>query len=211
MTWMGVLTTLLGALTPLFKPAGELLSKHLGSRLFAPRLALSLRATDADGCAQGEVTPWGRGGPPTYFYHLIVRNRGREPAEHVWVKLKTVSRLGQDGQWQNTLSRPLLLRHPKDGEQPSPRVIGPGGEETWNFGFLARHLHEFRLDDFESERPLNFQGVVVASQRLRVEVVAEAINARSEPLCIEIYWDGAWIENNPGLMKQHLQVRAVSQ
>lgn len=58
---------------------------------------------------------------------------------------------------------------------------------------------KFQLDIYKRDWPVNFQGIVGANERLRVEIVAIAANAQSEPLLTEISWDGAWVDaDRPG-------------
>jgi hypothetical protein len=202
-------TGLLKVLTDIVRWLSDKPIPGLLAYLRRPRLSLALFNTDPEGFARGEWTPYGEGGPRAYFYHLIVRNEGSEPAKEVWVELTS---LHKPSEADNTLSRRLHLRKADDDqEQPSSGSIRGHGEATWNLGFLAHptHLKHFQLDVYRREWPLNFQGVVGKRESLRVEVQAVAANARTELLGIDIRWDGKWIEDDPENMKQHIQVREL--
>ena len=172
-------------------------------------LTLRLLNTDSEGFARGEWTQWGLDGPRAYFYHLIVGNPSSESAREVWVELKAVSKHVREEIFENTLTRRLPLRKPDDGEECSAGYVRGHDESTWNFGYLATHLKQFQFDIYKRDWPVNFQGIVGANGRLRVEVVAIAANARSEPLVTEISWDGEWIDDDADTMKHHLQVREL--
>jgi hypothetical protein len=171
------------------------------------RLEIALEA-GPDGLAKGDWTPYGQGGEYAYFYHLIVRTRGSEGRE-VWVKVLSVHKPSEG---PNTLGDPVRLRKYHDNKDPSPgSVSGYGVPAAWNLGFLAnpKHLNQFQLDVYESDWPLNFQGIVREGESLRVSVLPVAVRARAKPLWIDIQWDGRWFEKDAENMKEHCKVKVT--
>ena len=54
-------------------------------------------------------------------------------------------------------------------------------------------------DDFESLKP---------REKMRLQIRAVAENAESEPLWLEIYWDGVWTDDSTSLT-QHFQIKEI--
>jgi len=143
-------------------------------------------------------------GIPERYYHLKVSNRHRwAPANNVRVLLTRLEKPAADGGLTNqALSGPLRLMWRFPEAHPQYPVVGP--DHICDLGRL-RQEGEFLLSTYVT--PNNFAGSVKANQRMRVEIKAVADNAESEPLTVDIAWDGEWSDDTP-TMATHLVVKA---
>ncbi len=78
--------------------------------------------------------------------------------------------------------------------------------DTCDFTALDERSGKLRLSTYIV--PNNFRGYIEAGQGMRVTLVAEAHNAKSEPLVVEVSWDGKWSANLEE-MQRHLVVKEV--
>lgn len=161
----------------------------------APKLEVALHDPEGEAIQSGGI--------PARYYHLKVRNRRRWTyAKNVRVMLTKVSRARADGTFPpGVLSGPLQLmwQYP----QFHPVVSTIGRDEICDLGNIRKD-QEFRLLPYVL--PDNFEGILGAKGSLGVEVVAVSDNAESEPLWIEINWDGRWSDDTN--MMNHLVIKA---
>ncbi len=158
---------------------------------------------------QPELTSWGQGGSRTYFYHLVVENRRRVVADDVRVKVTRINKANAYGAFSDeALSTPFELRWSFKENEPWSKDIAPSASEACNLGHLIKNELRFALDISLPKWPADFQGVIAAGERVRMELVAEARGGRSNALHIEIAWDGEWSETPEGI-ERHLIIRPV--
>jgi hypothetical protein len=177
-----------------------------------PRLRLSVLDP------RGQFTRYGdsQDAPPVHFYHLRVRNRRRWIANNVRVKLIAIDREGKEGGIGVQRAPAYFIW----AAQPSPKpylldVLGLD-EEACNLGYIMHKEGVFKLDVCDPARvgqqwdkwPPHFDGFLHARERMRIQLVALAENARSNVLGIEISWDGEW-DDEAEEMQKHLVVREV--
>ena len=72
----------------------------------------------------------------------------------------------------------------------SSKEISPGARELCNLGYLNQSDSRFALDISLPTWPTDFQGVLEAGDRARMELIAVARADQSNPLHIEIAWGG---------------------
>jgi hypothetical protein len=173
-------------------------------KLAGPKLELTLHDPE------GEPIPVRDGTPPTFtparFYHLKVANKRRwAPAKNVRVLLTKVNKPAADGSFPIVaLSGPLQLTWQHPELHPLFPTIGP--DDICDLGNLQKG-RVFTLSPYLI--PNNFQGSLPSAGKIRVEVVAAADDAESNPLLIEIAWDGEWSDDTATLSK-HLVVKQVA-
>jgi hypothetical protein len=78
-------------------------------------------------------------------------------------------------------------------------------DHTFDLGHVESDS-AFRLSPYVT--PNNFQGTALGNQRMRVEIRAIADNGESEPLFLEIAWDGIWSDDTVE-MRRHLVVKPI--
>lgn len=173
------------------------------ARLAGPRLAVTLLTAD------GERTQWT--GPQiapkwTRFYHLrVTNNRRSAAAKNVRVVLTGLARARADQAFAIVpLSGPLQLTWQFPNVSPQYPVVGP--DNTCDLGHVESDSgFSFAL----YVTPNNFQGRIQGNERMRVEIRVLADNGESEPLFLEVAWDGKWSEDTVE-MRRHLIVKPVS-
>ena len=139
------------------------------------------------------------------YYHLRVTNKHRwAQGNNVRVVITDLARPAADGRFvSQPLSGPLQLMWRFANFHPLYSTVGP--YDICDLGHLQRG-EKFMLTPLFS--PSNFTTTVEANQKMRVEVKAIADNAESEPLCIEVSWDGQWSDDTLEMAK-HLVVKEV--
>jgi hypothetical protein len=171
------------------------------SMLAAPRLELRLRDRRGNLTLRGD-------GTSTVFYHLIVNNRRRwAPATHVRILLTRYEKRLPDGRY---LPEPLVAPLQLTWAFPQFHELLPtiATTDTCDLGFLDQGAEQFHLSLYIS--PNNFAGFLRPGDAMRVHLVARADNAETEPLMIEIAWDGQWSQDMDQLQR-HLTVREISE
>jgi len=145
-------------------------------------------------------------GTPSRYYHLKVRNGRRwAPAKNVRVLLTKINKSAADGSFQGVaLSGPLQLTWQYPNFHSLFPTIGP--DDICDLGYLQKERF-FKLSPYFF--PNNFQGFLETPGKMRVEVIAVADNAESNPLLIEIAWDGQWSDDTIQMSK-HLVIKEVS-
>ena len=84
----------------------------------------------------------------------------------------------------------------------------------WATILLKRFVELWVLDKPSGENPSsryfpnNFRGFILGGEAMRVTVVASAHNGRSEPLVVEVSWDGTWSADLEE-MRRHLVIKEM--
>ena len=100
-----------------------------------------------------------------------------------------------------SFNEPQLTWSPAEFHELFPTI---SDDDQCDLGFLDQNATEFRLATYVA--PLHFPWSVAANQAIQVTIVAKAHNGRSEPLVVEVAWDGVW-SSNLAEMKKHLIVK----
>ena len=172
------------------------------SKFFPPRLTLSLAHE------LGEKTEV-RFDPPNAaahvedgrYYHLRVENRRRwSPATDARVVLLQLEEPGPDGRWQVRWTGDIPMQWRHGDVLPPARVIGPVA-----FADLCSVVvtEGFRLHTLIS--PYVLHTVRPTATKLALTVQAHSAESNSDPLRIEIAWDGGF-HTGAQEMRQHLTV-----
>jgi hypothetical protein len=168
------------------------------SRLASPKLRINLRDP------LGELTKF-QNGTPVRYYHIRVSNqRAWVPARNTRILVRSLSKPAPDGTFlEETQVSDLQLtwRYPQLGTMY--RTIGP--EEFCDLGSVTKD--GFRLTTYVI--PNNFTRVIVQQGKLRAEILAVADNGYSQPLHVEISWDGQW-DDGAAEMSRHLMIKETS-
>lgn len=178
----------------------------------SPRLKLSLLDT------RGDIRPYGEGpqAPKAHFYHVRVENRTKWTATNVRVKI----------------ARMVVSRSPGTGLQlipacliwtahPLPKIylkdVAGLDEDACNLGYIKREDNKFNLDAMDPARfaqnykwPPLFEGFLNPGDKMHVELVAIADNAKSNVLYLQIAWDGQWHDASEE-MEKHVLITKISQ
>ncbi len=122
-------------------------------------------------------------------YHLCVTNsRKRAPAHNVQVFLTKMFRPAADGSLvDRSFSGPLQLTWQFPEYHPQALLVGPA--RVCDLGRIIKD-NPFELMLYFT--PNSFEKHVSSNQKIQVEIIAVADNAESDPIRIEISWDGNW-------------------
>jgi hypothetical protein len=188
---VGVVCTIVVAILAIW---GDLIR----SRFAGPKLRINLRSP------KGELN-YIQDGTPTRYYHLKVVNKRRgAQAKNVRVVLTRLLKSDQHGKFvDQTLSGPLQLTWQFPHIHPQYPTIGP--EDICDLGNLIKG-RRFVLSPYVI--PNNFMGYLDPNEKMRVEAIAVADNAESNPVCIEVSWDGLW-SDDANQMEKHLVIAEV--
>lgn len=148
----------------------------------APQLKLRLLNPE------GEPTKYDDGRDVRYYHLAVSNDRSWAPAKNVVVHITFMERLGPDGQWQPAMYGgpiPLVWQF----GQFYAGLPSIGRERICDFGRIAEG-GEFRLKT--QFNPNNVDSTVGANKRMRVHLEAVSDNAQSNPLVVEVAWDGLW-------------------
>lgn len=169
------------------------------ARLAGPQITLALRD------ARGDVNPRNDGTREIY-YHVVVRNRRRwSPAEAVRVLVVGLAKRRPDGSY---FAEPLVVPLQLTWAFPTFHELFPtiADSDTCDFGAVDERSGRFRLSTYIT--PNNFRGYITAGEAMRVTLVASAHNGNSEPLVLEVSWDGRWSAELDE-MQRHLVIKPV--
>jgi hypothetical protein len=188
---VGVVCTIVVAILAIW---GDLIR----SRFAGPKLRINLRSS------KGELN-YIQDRTPTLYYHLRVVNKRRgAQAKNVRVVLTGLLKSDRHGKFvDQTLSGPLQLTWQFPNIHPQYPTIGP--EDFCDLGNLIK-CRRFVLSPYVI--PNNFTGYLDPNEKMRVEVIAVADNAESNPMCIEVSWDGLW-SDDANQMEKHLVIAEV--
>ena len=164
---------------------GQRISHFLG---LGPKLHLRLQDP------QGEFIISSGGGSVSKirYYHVKVWNSHRwAQATNARVVINGIARPAADGRYtQQPLVGPLQLMWRFAKYHPQYCVLGPS--EICDLGYVNEK--QFVFTTFVDQNHC-FLGTIQPKQRARIELMAFADNAESQPLYLDISWDGAWSED----------------
>jgi hypothetical protein len=172
----------------------------LRDRLAGPKLAVALRDVRGDLNIRND-------GIREIYHHLVVSNRRRWiPAEAVRVLVVGLAKRRPDGSF---LADPLVAPLQLTWAFPTFHELFPTIAESdiCDFGAVDQSSGRFRLSTYIT--PNNFRGYIAGGEAMRVTLVASAHNGRSEPLVVEVSWDGTWAADLEE-MQRHLVIKEVS-
>ncbi len=166
--------------------------------LTPPRLVVRLRSE------KGELV--NQYGKKARYYHLVASNsRIWAPAKNVVVFLIQIDRPGPGDGWTRSFeSGPIPLVW-----QYSAYYVGQsniGRERHCDLGFIGESQDFVITTQFSPE---GLDPKLKSRQRMRVHVVAVADNAKSQPLVLELAWDGVWNDGSDEMAK-HFSIKPVS-
>ncbi len=144
-------------------------------------------------------------GQKAWYYHLRMSNQRRlSPAKNVRVLLTNVLKKAPDQIWRDVrFSGPVQVYWRWHELTPQFAAIGPDKLST--FGHILERA------DFELQlyvRPNNLKHTIPAGEPTRLVFKAVSDVAESEPLTIEVAWDGEWVDGQKE-MAEHLVVKEV--
>ena len=88
-----------------------------------------------------------------------------------------------------------------------PPLPSIGPDQTCDIGFIAQGCN-FILTTAINLFEYKFE--IGPNEKMRLEIIALAENAKSKPIHVEIEWDGEWIDN-PKEMGKHLTIKKIGQ
>ena len=148
--------------------------------------------------------PQGEFYKPVRYYHIKARNSHRwASATNVRVVISGIARpVANQDYVEQLLVGPLQLKRRFDKYHPQYSVLGP--DATFDLGFID--AKKFRFVTYEE--PDIVLGAIEPNQRARIELRALADNAESQPLLLEISWDGKWSDDT-SQMAMHLVIEEI--
>jgi hypothetical protein len=169
------------------------------ARVAGPQIALALKDTKGDLTLRND-------GTREIYYHVIVRNCRRwSPASSVRVLVVGLAKRRPDGSY---FAEPLVAPLQLTWAFPTFHELFPtiADSDTCDFGAIDERSGRFRLSTYIT--PNNFRGHIGGGEAMRVTLTASAHNGRSEPLVVEVSWDGAWSADLDE-MQRHLVVKPI--
>jgi hypothetical protein len=141
------------------------------------------------------------------YCHLEVSNQRQwSPARSVRVVLDALAKKRPDGTFfPEYLVVPLQLTWAFAIAHEQLPTIGP--TDRCDLGWLEEGSEQFKVSTYI--RPNNFRGFLVAGEAMQVRVVALSQNGASNPLLLEIAWNGTW-STDLEEMRRHFVVKEVS-
>jgi hypothetical protein len=153
-------------------------------KLACPKLRLALLDPD------GMVTHRLDGKKGRYYKLRVWNDRKWSPARNVRVNLKSIFKPSADGTLTpQPLSGPLQLTW--QWIVPQYPTLG-AGEEICTFANLLQG-ELFELSPYI--KPNNFVGFLRANERMVIEVAVVSDTAESEPLFLDLSWNGQWSDD----------------
>ncbi len=169
------------------------------AKLLGPKLRLSLFDPEGE---RINLTD----GTNARYYHLRVTNVRRSAhANNARVVVTKIARPAADGSIpEETLSGPIQLTWQHGHSIPQYPTIGPAtncdlGCVLKDKGFVLSLMFV----------PTNVDHKVLANKKIRVEAIAVSDQTESEPISIEIAWDGIWKEDAKE-MSRHMVVKQIN-
>ena len=171
---------------------------HLRAWLWRPMLTLE----EPD--EKGHFT-FDSNGRRLWYCHLIVRNRRPWcPARNCRVLLRAASRRGPDGRYDKPIQLYSVLQFMWSFPSFTPLTPMVVRNQPADLGVLGKDADAFRPLPYFA--PAYFNGDVAKDQSILYEVEVEAENfVPTDPVFIEVSWDGQWSED-PEEMRKHLRV-----
>jgi hypothetical protein len=171
---------------------------------FKPKLELTLKSRIGSLCPQDLYDEKGikTGTTTARYYHLRVINRRSFPlANEVQILIIGVERTDTEDRRPSDLYVPLPLGW-VNGLHPLARKIGSTTPGDADLLFVREGMLEFR----PVVVPKNFQARYFNMAHLRVTAIARSIEVESEPLRLQIDWDGVWDADDEAMTK-HFNIR----
>ena|ERR1700733_2607882 len=146
---------------------------------------------------------------PARYYHVVVSNlRPHAIATNAHVVMTKVKRATAQGQYPDTtlmhgLSAPLPLIRQHQDRLGARATIGPDA----NFDLVAVVKTKGAAIQLQFV-PNNLDRSIQANTRTAIELVAVCDQMQSDPLCVEIVWDGQFSLDTP-TMAQHFLVKPM--
>jgi hypothetical protein len=141
-----------------------------------------------------------------YYLVEVSNDRPAYPARNVRVLLTNVHKRNASGLWlEHKFSGPCHVTWRFPLNTPSFLTVGPAEKAT--FGHVFEGKPTFDLDLYFYPNNLNRTILPDEPTKLTFKVVADI--GESEPLHVELTWDGTWVESSAE-MKDHLIVREVT-
>jgi hypothetical protein len=165
-----------------------------------PKLRLSLRDS------RGNLTVRANG-RRTVYYHILVRNeRTWSPATSVRITVTSIEKRRPDGTYfLETVVAPLQLTWAyAEVHELLPTIVE---SDTCDLGFLDEDANRFTLPLYVT--PNNFRGYVGPNEAMRVHIVGSGYNVSTDPLVLQVSWDGVWSSDMDELQR-HLVIQEVS-
>jgi hypothetical protein len=169
------------------------------AKLLGPKLRLSLFDSEGE---RINLTD----GTNARYYHLRVTNARRSAqAKNVRVVVIKIVRPAADGSIpEETLSGPVQLIWQHGHSMPQYPTVGPS--LNCDLGCLLKD-GGFNLSlQFV---PNNVDPNVLANQKMQVQAIAVSDETESNPLTVEIAWDGTWTEVAKE-MRKHMVVKEIN-
>jgi hypothetical protein len=140
---------------------------------------------------------------PCRYYHLRVSNTNRwSPATNVRVVITGISNPAADNRYvSQPMDAPLHLMWSLSAFLDT--TVGP--DRFCNLGYLVKG-EKFYLTPYVY--PNDFPDTLGPNQKMMIETKVIADNAQSQPIIIEVSWDGGW-EEDTMKMANHLVVKEV--
>jgi hypothetical protein len=168
--------------------------------MFKPRLHLELKSSVGVYSSQNLED----GIAHARYYHLRVTNQATFPtATDVQVLFLGVESVDDKERRPGDLYVPLPLGW-ANGLHPLARPIGSKTQADADLLFVREDMLRF----VPVVVPNNFQSTYSGKSHLRVTAIARGIDAESNPLQLDIRWDGEW-ERDDDAMAKHFVVAAV--
>ena len=164
---------------------------QLRKRIWPPKLRLGILSTE------GEEAQVGDDRRPARFYHLKVTNERRSsPARRVQVYLLQVEIPRADGEFQGAWAGAVPIRWRLQEFHPLARDIGPAADcDLCSVVRASDAVQNNQLRLYPLVAPHTMQTVFEQATRLRLTFQAQAIEADSKLLRVEITWNGEWADD----------------
>ena len=158
--------------------------------LWPPKLRLGILS------AEGEEAQVGDDRRPARFYHLKVSNERRSsPAKRVQVYLLQVEVPRADGEFRGAWAGAVPIRWRHQEVHPLARDLGPDADcDLCGVVKASSAVPSNQLRLYPLVAPHTMATVYEQATRLRLTFQAQAIEADSELLRVEISWDGEWAD-----------------
>jgi hypothetical protein len=206
--WWNWVVSALAALGTLLAVIVALFGGRFRSAFFRPRLQLNLRNLEGEPTKVELQSPDGTSRmEDARYYHVRVSNMSRRrwpTATNVQVYLVRVSERGPDQEFVGVWTGEVPLRWRFQEVHPLLRDIGSPADCDVCSVVKDKWLSLHPIIVPHSLNVMYRQGA-----QIRLQLEARAIEIDSEPLTIEIAWDGKWADGAQE-MKRHLVIKEVT-
>ncbi len=190
---LGSIGSIIVAIVAIFGPA-------IQNVIFRPKLKLRLRSS------LGEKTKTSSGVIQIYYHLEVFNEKNVNPGKNVRVFIKEVWKNSKRMSWEEVFhSGWLQLRWQFSNPYDSGISKEIGQAYVCDFGVIDSQ--GFRLLTYVC--PNNFSGYLDCEGELKVTVIAQGDNAKSNELKLKIRWDGKWDENEK-IMERNLIIEDIT-